>query len=230
MGTRNRPNQANTRAYRINHSSWRESNDDDMPSGYIPENFNENKKIAGRLKSRYSSDKVKTGLIQSKERVSHRYAWLRPVHLELIQYYASDGLSLKDISLKTGIPYSEMKDIAKYDQDVADAIQFGKDRMVARVESALIKTALGMRCSEYKKTTYFNEKGVETSSKIEEREYDLPPSVEAIKVILFARAKDRYNKDMTPTYEDRSINITIRKADGSVNMIEQEPIPLLHAE
>lgn len=190
-------------------STWHTDIDPDLPDGYVPHGFKDKPHRAGYV-----------GTKQAK--ISQRYNWLQPVHLELIQYYASDGMSLNDIAKKLQITVRQLEGLIKTMPEVGEAIQFGKDRLVARVESGLIKAALGMSCKDYRKTTYFNGQGELVTTKIEEREYDVPPNVEAIKMFLFTRAKDRYSKDTIQPIEDRSINITIKKADSTVAITEQD--------
>lgn len=150
--------------------------------------------------------------------------WTEPVYLEMLRYYASDGLSKKVIAEKLNISLKTLERLLAKHEEVRAAFQWGIDHMISRVESALLRSALGLTIVEKRHTIVYDTNNEIKETKDEVIEKEIPPNVDAIRCFLFARAKDRYNKADNEVKDDRTINITIKKTDGSIQVHDVIPI------
>jgi cytidylate kinase len=135
--------------------------------------------------------------------------------LELISCYARDGYTDKDIAEKMGISLPTLRSYRLKCPELDKAIQNGKEVVDYKVESALLKAALGGY--ETKEVKVFIMKGKEGNVKIarETTTREQPPNVLACQTWLFNRKRDKWkrNRDNEISVEDdRTINITINRA------------------
>ena len=145
--------------------------------------------------------------------------WLEDDNLLLIESWARDGYSLHDIAEKIGVSYKTIHQWKSEYKEIADAINNGKELVDYKVESALLKSALGYKTKEVKVTTVMRYgKVVETTKEVTEKEQ--PPNVPAIQMWLYNRSKNKWKNMSGKTsvfdemQEDTSIEITVRRADG----------------
>lgn len=118
--------------------------------------------------------------------------------LDLVEKWARDGLSNKQIATNLGISKSVLYLYQKAHSDFLDSIKRGREPFLAEVENALVKRALGFQYEESKK--YIKETDCEVTCYIEKTEKYLPPSVGACSILL--KNKDRGNWSDNPVQAD----------------------------
>jgi predicted transcriptional regulator len=118
--------------------------------------------------------------------------------LELVEKWARDGLSDKQLAKNLGISESLIYVYKKEHPDFLESLRRGRESFLAEVETALIKRALGIHFIESK--TYIKETDGEVTRYAEKSEKYFPPSVGACFILL--KNKDRGNWSNNPVQED----------------------------
>jgi len=140
--------------------------------------------------------------------------WTEPDNLELLSSMASYGCTDKDIAKRMGISVQSFYRYRSQSPELDEAIRNGKEVIDYKVESALLKAALGSVMTETKLTlTFENDILVRTVKETITRE--TPPNVLACQTWLFNRQRDKWkrNRDNEIDSEgDQSISITIKHA------------------
>ena len=150
--------------------------------------------------------------------------WSQPDKLELISCWARDGYTDKDIAEKMGISLPTFRLYRLKSPEIDNAVQNSKDIVDYKVESALLKAALGCTVEELKIIgEYVNGQLVKTIK--EKTTKEQPPNVLACQTWLFNRQRDKWkrNRDNEITVEeDQSINITIKRAGKKIEVEEAD--------
>jgi cytidylate kinase len=144
--------------------------------------------------------------------------WTQPDQLDLLSEWAGYGYTDNDIAGRMGISIRSFYRYRSQSPEIDYAIQEGKEIIDFKVESALLKAALGYETKETKVTLMLEGKKVvreirETTTK------EHPPNVLACQTWLFNRQRDKWKRnrdaDITIDDEDKTINITIQRAGQS---------------
>lgn len=143
------------------------------------------------------------------------YEWSEPDKLLLLEGWARDNYSEKEIASKMGISSSELSVLKNKNEDIKKAIKSGKEVVDIKVENALLKSALGYRTREVKVTTTIRGgRIIETIKESSER--DIAPSTSAIQFWLCNRLPDKWkrNRDniINVDEEDTNIQVVVTRA------------------
>lgn len=143
------------------------------------------------------------------------YEWSEPDKLLLLEGWARDNYSEKEIASKMGISSSELSVLKNKNEDIKKAIKSGKEVVDIKVENALLKSALGYRTREVKVTTTIRGgRIIETIKESSER--DIAPSTAAIQFWLCNRLPDKWkrNRDniINVDEEDTNIQVVVTRA------------------
>lgn len=135
--------------------------------------------------------------------------------LLLLRSWAQDGCTQQDIAARMGISSQRLKSWRKKHPLINNALMQGRELVDYKVESALLKSALGYKKTEVRVTTIMRHgKLVETQKEVFKTEQ--PPSVQAIQVWLYNRCPDKWRKDAgkitLDDMEDSSIKIEVTRA------------------
>lgn len=142
--------------------------------------------------------------------------WLTEDGLLLLECWARDGYTIVDIAKKIGMPDDKFLKLKDKYPEIKAAIMAGKELTDYRVESALLKSALGFSTKEVKVTTTMRYgKVVETIKEVLEK--DVAPNVSAIQTWLYNRQKDKWRNMngksvIDEMVDDSSIEITVTRA------------------
>ena len=150
--------------------------------------------------------------------------WTAPDKLELISCWARDGYTDKEIAEKMGISLPTLRSYCLKRPALDAAIRNGKEIVDYRVESALLKSALGGQTTELKITAVYKNNTVVSTIK-EKTTKEQPPNVLACQTWLFNRQRDKWkrNRDNEIVVEDdQSINITIKRAGKRIEVEEAD--------
>ena len=143
--------------------------------------------------------------------------WTAPEKLAEITDWAGSGYTDKEIAERMGISVRSLYRYREKSPELDTAIREAKEIVDYKVESALLKAALGYKTTEVKVTLVF-EKG-ELIRKVKERiTREYPPNVLACQTWLFNRQREKWkrNRDNEITAgEDQSISILIKRAGAS---------------
>ena len=136
--------------------------------------------------------------------------------LLLLEGWCRDGYSIQDIAEILGInPVTLHKWRNRFPQ-IDEAMKAGKEVIDYKVESALLKCALGYKTKEVKTTTIMRfGKVVETQKEVLEKEN--APNVQAITLWLTNRNKEKWKTPNSKSLldeveEDTSIQVTVTRA------------------
>lgn len=99
-------------------------------------------------------------------------------HIQSVEGWVLGGLTEEEIAQRLGIGCRTLKKYKREHKEFGEILNSGKDRIIARVEEALIKKAIGYTYTE-KKTV---DKGDRTEETITEKV--LPPDLSAISFVL----------------------------------------------
>jgi len=150
--------------------------------------------------------------------------WTTPKKLALITDWAKNGYGDHEIAEKMGISVPTFRRYRLEAPAIDEAVRDGKEVVDHKVESALLKAALGGKTEELEIIAVYKlGKLVRTEKKKTIR--DQPPNVLACQVWLFNRQRDKWkrNRDNEIDVEDdKSINITITRAGKTVQVEEYQ--------
>jgi len=143
--------------------------------------------------------------------------WLKEEKLELLSCWARD-FTLSDIAKRIGVSEKTFIEWRKKYPEIEQAIKDGKEIVDYRVESALLKVALGYTTSDVKTIISPPDKSGNRAIRVEKTEKEVPPNPTAIMCWLNNRKPEQWkrNRDMMQT-EDKDSNIVvniIRKGDN----------------
>lgn len=148
--------------------------------------------------------------------------WLDEDRLELLAGWARDGFTFADIAVKIGISAPQLTKWRNQYPEIADALKRGREIVDYKVESALLKAALGYKTKETTIiTTLRNGKTVETTTQTVTKE--IAPNVSACQVWLYNRCQDKWkNRNSRSSIvddlnENPDISITITRAGSKSN-------------
>jgi hypothetical protein len=146
--------------------------------------------------------------------------WTTPDKLTEISEWAGIGFSDKDLAERMGISVRSFYRYRSECPELDEAIRSGKELVDRKVESALLRAALGGKVRELKVTSVYGKDGQLVSTVKERITRELPPNVLACQTWLFNRKRDEWkrNPDNAVTVDDdKSINITITRAGKAKN-------------
>lgn len=143
--------------------------------------------------------------------------WLKEEKLELLSCWARD-FTLSDIAKKVGVSNKTLIAWRKKYPEIEQAIKDGKEIVDYRVESALLKVAVGYTTTDIKTVISPPDKDGNRAIRVEKTEKEIPPNPTAIMCWLNNRKPEQWkrNRDMMRT-EDKDNNIVvniIRKGDN----------------
>jgi len=150
--------------------------------------------------------------------------WLKPDNLELLTCWARDGYTNQEIAEKMGYSARRLELHRAQFPDLDKAIRCGKEVVDYKVESALYNAAIGMKIKE-SKVTIVRRDGVVVSTVGTSIEREIPPNVLACQTWLFNRQRDKWKRDRSNEIsleDDRSISITIKRAEERIEVEGQE--------
>lgn len=134
--------------------------------------------------------------------------------LFLIECWARDGLSDKQISLNLGIAYSTFRDYrAKYPA-LSAALKKGKEIIDYEVENALLKRALGYDYTEEKIEVETNNRGKVIGKKVVQVIKHVPADTTALAIWLNNRRSDRWRRNAGKEMLDRERFEEEKKVNG----------------
>lgn len=153
--------------------------------------------------------------------------WLDEDRLELLAGWARDGFTFTDVAKLIGISAAQLTKWRNQYPEIADALKRGKEIIDYKVESALLKAALGYKTKETTIiTTLRNGKTVETTTQTVTKE--IAPNVSACQVWLYNRRQDKWkNRNSRSSIvddlnENPDISITITRAGSKPNNSDDE--------
>lgn len=154
--------------------------------------------------------------------------WLEEDNLMLLECWARDGYTVRDICNRIGISDTTFKSWRHRYPEIDKALKAGREIIDYKVENALLKSALGYKTKEVKVTTTMRHgKVVETIKEVTDKEQ--APNVSAIQCWLYNRLPKKW-KNMNSRSnifdevdEDTSIHVTVTRASkGSTNQTQLE--------
>lgn len=143
--------------------------------------------------------------------------WLDEDRLCLLEGWARDGYTYAEVAQRIGVSVPQLTKMRKEYPEIAEALRKGREIVDYKVESALLKSALGYRTKETTIITVLrNGKMVETTRQTVTK--DVQPSVQACQVWLYNRLPDKW-KNMNARQnilsdldDNANVSITITRA------------------
>lgn len=153
--------------------------------------------------------------------------WMSEDGVILITSWRRDGMLVKDVAAKIGISESTLHAWCKENPQLKDILAMSKELANYKVENALLKRALGFTSTEIKVTLGKKIVGGEMFQVLEEKTTkQVAPDVTACLAWLnnknFDVWKRNRDKCVEPTEEDRKVNITIVRGNGSDEVLGSE--------
>lgn len=159
------------------------------------------------------------------ERRLKNYAedWMTEEGLLLLRCWRRDGATLDDISKKTGIPVPTLSNWSRKHPEIGEALSAGKEVVDFKVESALLKAALGYKSVETK-VIVTKKNGEIVEQRKEKVEKEVGPNVTACLAWLNNRCSKKWkrNADSIIEADDESNGITIKVIKQSAGHDEDE--------
>ena len=116
----------------------------------------------------------------------------------LIEKWARDGLTEKQICINIGISQQSMNEYKKAHSELVEALKRGKEVAIAEIENALVKRAKGYDYEEIK--TYIKDEDGKQTKYTEKTLKHQPPDVGACAILL--KNKDKGNWSDNPIKMD----------------------------
>jgi deoxyadenosine/deoxycytidine kinase len=135
--------------------------------------------------------------------------------LELVQKWARNGLSEKEIATNLGISKATLEVYKKLYPDFMDSIKRGKEPFLARIENALAKRAEGFEHKESK--TYIKQEAGKITRYTEETLKYFPPDVAACNIILKNKDKENWSDNPQKIDMERERLELLKKTEGMKN-------------
>ncbi len=155
-----------------------------------------------------------------------RKKWRRKEYLALLEGWARDGYTDKDISVKMRISPKQLQRLRDSDVKIRKALDHGREATDYMVEKALLKSALGYKHKEVRITSIIRYgKLVETQK--EEFFTDVAPNVSAAQTWLYNRCPDKWQRDpqkglLDDLDDDTSIKIEVTRKGFDDNEPDEE--------
>ena len=154
--------------------------------------------------------------------------WLEEDNLMLLECWARDGYTVRDICNRIGISETTFKSWRHRYPEIDKALKAGREIIDYKVENALLKSALGYKTKEVKVTTIMR-RGVVVETQTEVLDKEQAPNVSAIQCWLYNRLPKKWKNMNSKSNifedidEDTSIHVTVTRAskDGSNNTITE---------
>jgi len=140
--------------------------------------------------------------------------WTEPDNLELLSSMASYGCTDKDLAERMGISVQSFYRYRSQSPALDKAIRTAKEIIDYKVESALLKAALGYTINEVKIVCTLQD-GVVVKTTTETITREIPPNVLACQTWLFNRQREKWKRNRDneiAVADDNTINITINRA------------------
>ena len=119
--------------------------------------------------------------------------WLTPEGLALIEGWKRNGLSDEQVAKNIGCAYSTLREWAERFPALSAALKKGREVIIAEVENALVKRALGYSYTEETQELRFNRQtGQHELVTVKRLEKQIPPDVGAIAFYLKNVAPDKW--------------------------------------
>jgi molybdopterin converting factor small subunit len=151
--------------------------------------------------------------------------WTQPEQLELLSELARDGYSNEKLAERMGCSVRSFYRYRSQYPELDRAILDGKEVVDYRVESALLKAALGYKTTEVKITLVLDNNG-KLLRKVKERiTRKHPPNVLACQTWLFNRQRDKWKRNRDNEIavdDDKTINIVISRTGKTEADMEME--------
>ena len=150
--------------------------------------------------------------------------WTEPAKLEEISEWAGYGYTDTQIAERMGISLRSLYRYRLQCPELDRAILDGKEVIDYKVESALLKAALGSKTTETKVTLVF-EKGQLVRTVKEKITREQPPNVLACQTWLFNRQRDKWKRNRDNEIavdDDKTINIVISRTGKTEADMEME--------
>lgn len=145
--------------------------------------------------------------------------WLEEDKLILLEGWSRDGYAYRDIAKQIGITVKQLRRWRKEYPEITNALSKGREVTDYKVESALLKSALGYTTKETTIVSVLKD-GKMVEAKRQTVIKEVAPSVSACQVWLYNRMPDKWkNKNARSNIidelkdEDSNISITITRAN-----------------
>lgn len=139
---------------------------------------------------------------------------------ELIECWTRDGFTKADVAEKLDLPYQTFCNWYRQIPRLREAMSKGRELVDYKVESALLKSALGYKAKEVKiVTTIKHGTVVETTKEITTK--DVAPSVPAIQMWLHNRQPEKWRKN-----RDNFFDVTEENSTIHVNVVRASHKPI----
>jgi len=148
--------------------------------------------------------------------------WLKEEKLELLSCWARD-FTLSEIAKRVGVSEKTFIAWRKTYPEIEQAIKDGKEIVDYRVESALLKVALGYSTTDVKTIISPPDKNGNRAIRVEKTEKEVPPNPTAIMCWLNNRKPEQWkrNRDMLYT-KDKDNNIVVNIIRKGANDSEED--------
>lgn len=155
--------------------------------------------------------------------------WLEEDNLMLLECWARDGYTYKDIANRIGITEKQLRSWRTKYPEIKQALKYGREIVDYKVENALLKSALGYKTQETKVVVELDrETGELVKTRRETTTKEFSPNVTAIQVWLYNRCQDKWKKNRDAIVElgeeDSSLQITVTRATNRPK-IDESDIP-----
>lgn len=142
--------------------------------------------------------------------------WLEPKSLELIEGWARDGLTDKQIADNMGIARATLYAWKKEYQDISDALKSGKEVSDYQVENAMFKSATGYFVEEAE--TYITETdGVQTRRVKKNKKWIAPNTAAQIFWLKNRKPKQWRDAPEEEVGENEVVNVIVEAARRRAN-------------
>ena len=160
-------------------------------------------------KSKVKNDEIKYSTLAED--------WVTPDGLMLLECWARDGYTYKDVANRIGIEYRTLIRWRDKYPKIDEALRMGREIIDYKVENALLKSALGYRTRESKVIVELNNAtGELETTKRETITKDVQPSVKACEIWLCNRLPDKWKKNRDNIIEideeDSTIQVSVVRA------------------
>jgi DNA-binding CsgD family transcriptional regulator len=134
--------------------------------------------------------------------------WTQLDNLELISCWARDGCTDEEIAKRMGICRKTLHKYRQKSETLDTVIRSGKEIIDSKVESALLKAALGGKTTVTKVTKVKDKKAKDGNEKIimEETTREYLPNVSACQFWLFNRQRDKWQRNTDSESVGQAIN------------------------
>jgi len=136
--------------------------------------------------------------------------------LVLIEKWARDGLTEKQIAKNLGISKSTLETYKKEHPDLLNSLKVGKEPFIAEIENSLAKRAKGYDYEEVKTYIKVDPDGNETRYQ-ERTSKHVPASVAACNIILKNKAKEDWCDNPRKSDLDRKLLEWRKEQEGMKN-------------